>query len=139
MKFIRCFETKMSQKEFMELIANTVYEQRALIKGQEDQLFLLWKMMEYEESEADRVGFSQRHHIECYILTILSRLCEANVQNFHQLSQIMEEKGYPQERFEKLVGKLVENIRPVIVESDKQVQVGILMLLSVIVRSEKKN
>lgn len=41
MKLIRCIETKKSKREFMKFIAGTVYEQRALIKEKEDQLFLL--------------------------------------------------------------------------------------------------
>ena len=94
-------------------------------------------MVEYEESEVERQDFSQRHHIECYILILLSRLCEVDARNFHRLGEIMEAKGYSQDRFEKLVRKLVENIRPAIAVKDKQVWMGILMLLSVVARSEK--
>ena len=94
-------------------------------------------MVEYEESEVERQDFGQRHRIECYILILLSRLCEADARNFHRLGEIMEAKGYSQDRFEKLVRKLVENIRPAIAVKDKQVWVGILMLLSVVARSEK--
>ena len=86
MKLIRHMESQESQKEFMKFIANTVYEERALIEEKEEQLFLLEKMIEFEESETDREGFSQRHRIECYILIIMSRLCQAD---FHQLPQIM--------------------------------------------------
>ena len=49
----------------------------------------------------------------------------------------MEEKGYSAERFNKLIERLVENIKPAIIAKDKQVSVGILMLLSVIVRKEE--
>ena len=50
----------------------------------------------------------------------------------------MEGKGYSRGRFEKLVGKLLENTRPNIIVEDSQISVGILMLLSVAVRSERK-
>ena len=50
----------------------------------------------------------------------------------------MEGKGYSQDKFEKLVGKLLENIRPNIVAKDREVLVGILMLLEVAFRSENK-
>ena len=139
MKLIRYKEAKDEKKEFMKFVASTVYQHKALIKEKEDQLFLLEKMVEYEESEVERQDFSQRHHIECYILILLSRLCEVDARNFHRLGEIMEAKGYSQDRFEKLVRKLVENIRPAIAVKDKQVWVGILMLLSVIVvNSERK-
>ena len=78
MKLIRHLEAKLSRKEFMEFVANTVYEERALIEEKEDELFLLEKMIEYEETEMERQEFNNRHHIECYILSILSRVCEAD-------------------------------------------------------------
>ena len=50
--------------------------------------------MECEEKEAYVEGFGQRHHIQCYILIIMSRLCEADAKNFQKLDQIMEGEGY---------------------------------------------
>ena len=133
MKLIRHMGSEQPKKEFMKFIANTVYEERALVEEKEEQLFLLEKMVEFEEGETDREEFGQRHRIECYILIILSRLCQADARNFHQLPQIMQAQGYSPLRFQKLIGQLVHNIRPVIVASDKQVWVGILMLLAVVV------
>ena len=138
MKLIRHMGSEQPKKEFMKFIANTVYEERALVEEKEEQLFLLEKMVEFEEGETDREEFGQRHRIECYILIILSRLCQADARNFHQLPQIMQAQGYSPLRFQKLIGQLVHNIRPVIVASDKQVWVGILMLLAVVAGSEKK-
>ena len=78
MKLIRHLEAKLSRKEFMEFVANTVYEERTLIEEKEDELFVLEKMIEYEENEIEGQEFDKRHHIKCYILTILSRICEAD-------------------------------------------------------------
>ena len=69
---------------------------------------------------------------------MLNRFCGSDAEKFHKLPQIMEGKGYAQNVFEKLVGKLVEDIRPALDKEDKKVSVWILMLLSVVVRSEKK-
>ena len=122
----------------MEFVANTVYEQRALIEGKEDELFLLEKMIEYEESETQRQDFSKRSHIEYYILTILCKICQAEAQAFSQLSEIMEAKGYSQDRFEKLIGKLLGSIRSALLAKDKQMSVWTLMLLSVVAKSSRK-
>ena len=119
MKLIQYKEAKDEKKEFMKFVISNVYQHRALIEEKEDQLFLLEKMVEYEESEAERQDFNNRHHIECYILILLSRLCDADARNFHRLGEIMKKKGYSQDRFEKLVGKLVENIRLVIAVKDR--------------------
>ena len=50
----------------------------------------------------------------------------------------MQRKGYTQGRFEKLAGKLLEIILFELIEKDEQVLVWMLMLLSVVVRSERK-
>ena len=122
----------------MEFVANTIYEQRTLIEAKEDELFLLEKMIEYEESETQRQDFSKRSHIEYYILTILCKICQAEAQTFCQLSRIMEAKGYSQDRFEKLVGKILGSIRSALLAKDKQVSVWTLMLLSVVAKSPRK-
>ena len=114
----------------MKFIANTVYEYRALVEDEDNQLFLLLKMIEYEERETYLENFSQRHHIECYILIIMGRLCKADPERLDDLFGDTE-------TLRRLIKKVVRNIRSVIVVKDKEVSVGILMLLSLILKSEK--
>lgn len=57
MKLIRYLETKKSKKEFMNFIVSVVYKQRVLIEDK-DQLYLLEKMIEYEEGEVYMDGSS---------------------------------------------------------------------------------
>ena len=96
----------------MKFIANTVYEYRALIEDKDDQLFLLLKMIEYEERETYLENFSQRHHIECYILIIMGRLCKADPERLDDLFGDTE-------TLRRLIKKVVRNIRSVIVVKDK--------------------
>ena len=51
----------------------------------------------------------------------------------------MAEKGFSKETFNKMIDKLVKNIKPILVSREKHLSIGIFMLLSIILKNEKKS
>lgn len=50
----------------------------------------------------------------------------------------MAEKGFSKETFDKMIGKLVKNIKPMIISREKNLSVGIIMLLFIVFNHDKK-
>ena len=89
-----------------------LYDCRELIKNEKDEDYFLKKMLDHATAEKKeeeggrkpgRYVARSHHRVEMYITSILISHCQANLENFKKVNEILAEKGFEKDKIEKFI------------------------------------